>query len=33
VTQTGNQAGTPQFGQITAAEDGRVVQLAIKYSF
>lgn len=33
VTQTGNQVGTPQFGQITAAEDGRVVQLAIKYSF
>jgi hypothetical protein len=30
---TGNQIGTPQFGQITAAEDGRVVQLAIKYSF
>ena len=30
---TGNQIGTPQFGQVTVAEDGRVVQLAIKYSF
>ena len=30
---TGNQIGTAQFGQITVAEDGRVVQLAIKYSF
>ena len=29
----GNQIGTPTFGQITSAEDGRIVQLAIKYSF
>ncbi len=25
--------GTPAFGQITAAEDGRIIQLAVKYSF
>lgn len=25
--------GTPTFGSITAAEDGRIVQLAVKYSF
>ena len=31
--QPGNQIGTPTFGQITTAEDGRIVQLAIKYSF
>jgi outer membrane receptor protein involved in Fe transport len=29
----GNQIGTPTFGRITAAEDGRIVQLAAKYSF
>ncbi|MGE3512433.1 MAG: hypothetical protein AB7N65_26510, partial [Vicinamibacterales bacterium] len=33
VSQTGNQIGTPQFGQISAAEDGRIIQLAIRYSF
>ena len=31
--QPGNQAGTPTFGVITAAEDGRIVQLGIKYTF
>jgi hypothetical protein len=31
--QPGNVIGTPTFGQITAAEDGRIVQLAVKYSF
>jgi hypothetical protein len=31
--QPGNQIGTANFGRITQAEDGRVVQLAIKYSF
>jgi len=31
--QPGNQIGTPNFGRITAAEDGRIVQLAAKYSF
>jgi hypothetical protein len=31
--QPGNQIGTPVFGRITTAEDGRIVQLAIKYSF
>jgi hypothetical protein len=25
--------GTPAFGQITSAEDGRIIQLAVKYSF
>ena len=33
VGNTGNQIGTAQFGQITVAEDGRVVQLAVKYMF
>jgi Carboxypeptidase regulatory-like domain/TonB-dependent Receptor Plug Domain/TonB dependent receptor-like, beta-barrel len=31
--QPGNQIGTPTFGRITAAEDGRVIQLAVKYNF
>jgi len=31
--QPGNQIGTPTFGVITTAEDGRIVQLGIKYSF
>jgi len=31
--QPGNVIGTPTFGQITTAEDGRIVQLAVKYSF
>jgi hypothetical protein len=31
--QPGNQIGTPNFGRITASEDGRIVQLAAKYSF
>jgi hypothetical protein len=29
----GNQIGTPTFGVITTAEDGRIVQLGIKYTF
>ena len=29
----GFQIGTPNFGRITASEDGRIVQLAVKYSF
>jgi hypothetical protein len=31
--QPGNQAGTANFGRVTSAEDGRIVQLAIKYNF
>lgn len=31
--QPGNQLGTPTFGAITSAEDGRIVQLGVKYSF
>jgi outer membrane receptor protein involved in Fe transport len=31
--QPGNQVGSPTFGVITAAEDGRIVQLGIKYTF
>ena len=31
--QPGGQIGTPTFGVITAAEDGRILQLAAKYSF
>ncbi len=31
--QPGGTIGTPTFGAITSAEDGRVVQLGIKYSF
>ncbi len=31
--QPGFQIGTPTFGQITSAEDGRIIQLGIKYSF
>jgi hypothetical protein len=29
----GNQIGTATFGRITTAEDGRIVQLALKYNF
>jgi outer membrane receptor protein involved in Fe transport len=29
----GNQIGTATFGRITEAEDGRIVQLAVKYNF
>jgi hypothetical protein len=29
----GNQIGTATFGRITVAEDGRIVQLAVKYNF
>ena len=31
--QPGNVIGTPTFGQITSAEDGRIIQVAVKYSF
>jgi hypothetical protein len=31
--QPGNTIGSPTFGQITSADDGRVVQLGIKYTF
>jgi hypothetical protein len=31
--QPGNQIGSPTFGVITTAEDGRIVQLGIKYTF
>ena len=31
--QPGNQIGSPTFGRITSAEDGRIIQLGIKYSF
>jgi hypothetical protein len=31
--QPGNTIATPNFGRITTAEDGRVIQLAAKYSF
>ncbi len=31
--QPGNQIGTANFGRITTAEDGRIMQLAVKYSF
>lgn len=31
--QPGNQIGTPNFGVITSAEDGRVVQLGLRYTF
>jgi hypothetical protein len=31
--QPGNQVGTPLFGRITASEDGRIIQLAVKYNF
>src|SRR6185295_3668113 len=33
LNQPGNQLGSPTFGQITSAEDGRIVQLGIKYVF
>jgi hypothetical protein len=31
--QPGNQIATDNFGRITSAEDGRIVQLAVRYSF
>jgi outer membrane receptor protein involved in Fe transport len=31
--QPGGQIGTANFGRITSAEDGRIIQLALKYSF
>lgn len=31
--QPSGQLGTPNFGRITAADDGRIVQLAVKYNF
>jgi outer membrane receptor protein involved in Fe transport len=31
--QPGNQIGTPNFGRITTAEDGRIIQLAMRYNF
>jgi len=31
--QIGNSIGTPTFGRLTRAEDGRIIQLAVKYSF
>ncbi|MBI3401590.1 MAG: TonB-dependent receptor [Acidobacteria bacterium] len=31
--QPGNQIGSPTFGVITTADDGRIVQLGIKYMF
>ena len=31
--QPGNQIGTANFGRITSADDGRIIQLAMKYSF
>ena len=31
--QPGGQIATPNFGRITTAEDGRIIQLAAKYSF
>ena len=31
--QPGGTIGTATFGQITSADDGRIVQLGIKYIF
>jgi hypothetical protein len=31
--QPGNQIGSPTFGAITSAEDGRILQLGVKYTF
>jgi hypothetical protein len=31
--QPGNQIGTVNFGRITSADDGRIIQLAVKYNF
>jgi hypothetical protein len=31
--QPNGTVGSPTFGQITAADDGRIVQLGIKYTF
>jgi hypothetical protein len=32
-SQPGNQIGTANFGRITTSDDGRIVQLAVKYNF
>ena len=31
--QPGNTIGTSTFGRITTSDDGRIVQLAVKYNF
>jgi outer membrane receptor protein involved in Fe transport len=31
--QPGNQIGTSNFGRITSADDGRIIELALKYNF
>ena len=31
--QPGNQIGTANFGRITSAEDGRIIQLAVEVQF
>ncbi len=31
--QPNGQIGTPDFGRITTAEDGRIIQFAVKYNF
>ena len=31
--QPNGTIGTATFGQITTAEDGRIIQLGVKYSF
>ena len=31
--QPGNQIGTPNFGVITTSDDGRIVQLGLRYTF
>ena len=31
--QPGNNITAATFGQITSAEDGRIIQLGVKYSF
>ena len=31
--QPGNQIGSPTFGRITGADDGRILQLGLKYLF
>ncbi len=33
IPNAGGVFGTAPFGQITQAEDGRVIQLGVKYSF
>jgi hypothetical protein len=31
--QIGNSIGTANFGRLLRSEDGRIIQLAVKYSF